>query len=247
MATGSRPVRSQPPTVPRLAAPAIRSGSTMPTPRPRSSCCRRTTAPESRWHGDPGAHLGVRLHVLTEPHERRPEGERDADGRGAAPRHPLHQGRDVHDVQLRHRILAGAIGDVESQVCDVPVSAKFWRMTMRAHKQAAQLSVIDGGTPVFTGIDWNHPGATTWTAPSFFTFMAGGTRRPRTGSATRAPTTTRRTARSVPAPACRPTKSASPSATSSGRPHRSSASTASARCRSRSEPPCDSPDPDPAI
>ena len=28
---------------------------------------------------------------------------------------------------------------------------------------------------MFTGFDWNHPGASTWTAPPFFTFTTTGT------------------------------------------------------------------------
>jgi hypothetical protein len=67
----------------------------------------------------------------------------------------------------------GADDDVESETCDVPVGAKFWRLSMHTHKQAVHTAVKDGATPVFESTDWENPGAATFAGPSFYSFATG--------------------------------------------------------------------------
>ncbi len=73
-------------------------------------------------------------------------------------------------------IPAGAVGDVESQTCDVPAGVKFWMMSTHAHKQAVQTRVKDGtsaGTAMFESTDWEHPGAAAFMTPdTFYSFAS---------------------------------------------------------------------------
>ncbi len=65
----------------------------------------------------------------------------------------------------------GALADVETNACSVPAGVKFWRLSMHTHGQAKIFGVSDGPlTNVFSSIDWEHPGASTFGPPSFLTF-----------------------------------------------------------------------------
>jgi len=66
-----------------------------------------------------------------------------------------------------------AVGDLESQTCDVPAGAKFWLMSTHAHKQAVKTEVLDGTTMAMSSTDWEHPIPATWMASPFFTFASG--------------------------------------------------------------------------
>jgi hypothetical protein len=57
-----------------------------------------------------------------------------------------------------------------SATCDVTEGAKFWSMSTHAHKQAVTTEVRDGSQMLFHSSDWEHPGATEWSAPEFFEF-----------------------------------------------------------------------------
>jgi hypothetical protein len=67
-------------------------------------------------------------------------------------------------------IPAGAVGDVEQQVCTTPTGVKFWRLSTRAHKRAKQTEIKDGASSLFTSTDWARPGAASFAAPAFVTF-----------------------------------------------------------------------------
>jgi hypothetical protein len=59
---------------------------------------------------------------------------------------------------------------VETQACDVPAGAKFWRVSTHAHKQAVRTEVKDGPVIAFASTDWERPGAATYMTPPFFAF-----------------------------------------------------------------------------
>ncbi|HWU89868.1 MAG TPA: hypothetical protein VN253_21550 [Kofleriaceae bacterium] len=62
----------------------------------------------------------------------------------------------------------------QSMSCTVPATSKFWRMSTHAHKQATHTAVKDGPAMVFESINWERPGAASWTdATPFYTFASG--------------------------------------------------------------------------
>ncbi len=50
-------------------------------------------------------------------------------------------------------IAPNAVGDVESQTCNVPAGAKFWSMSTHAHKQAVKTEIADVTSVVFSSTD----------------------------------------------------------------------------------------------
>jgi hypothetical protein len=66
----------------------------------------------------------------------------------------------------------GATGVIASASCPVPSGVKFWTMSTHSHKQSVGTQVLDGTSMIFSSTDWEHPGATDWQAPSFYTFTA---------------------------------------------------------------------------
>jgi hypothetical protein len=63
-----------------------------------------------------------------------------------------------------------AVGVVATDTCTTPAGAKFWEMSTHSHKQSVETDVKDGSTMVFQSMDWQHPGAMMWTAPSYYQF-----------------------------------------------------------------------------
>lgn len=61
-------------------------------------------------------------------------------------------------------------GHVESQVCNTPAGAEFWRLSTRTNKQGVLADVRDGARMLLGGIP---PGDTTFVAPSFAYFSTG--------------------------------------------------------------------------
>ena len=63
---------------------------------------------------------------------------------------------------------------LESKTCSTPANAKFWFMSMLAHKQATKLTVKNGtaasSNVAFESTSWEQPGAQTWTASPFYSF-----------------------------------------------------------------------------
>jgi copper type II ascorbate-dependent monooxygenase-like protein len=54
--------------------------------------------------------------------------------------------------------------------CKTPANTKFWMMSTHAHKQAVHTQVTDASTMVFQSNDWEHPGAASFAAPTFYSF-----------------------------------------------------------------------------
>lgn len=69
----------------------------------------------------------------------------------------------------------GAVGDVESRTCALPAGAKFWRLTMRTYKQGTLLRLLDGGSVLLSGSDWEHPPVSTHAPPAFHAFAGNAT------------------------------------------------------------------------
>ncbi len=64
----------------------------------------------------------------------------------------------------------GAVGKVVTGTCPLPAGVKFWNMSTHSHKQSVATAVDDGATPIFQATDWEHPGAMSWSNPTFYTF-----------------------------------------------------------------------------
>lgn len=66
---------------------------------------------------------------------------------------------------------------VVSGSCDVRLDngkvPKFFSMTTHTYKQSTRTFIKDGDTTLFESTNWEHPGITTWNAPSFYTFTSG--------------------------------------------------------------------------
>ena len=58
-------------------------------------------------------------------------------------------------------------GYVQTNGCDVPPGAQFWRLTTHTHRYATASSVGDGTGKIFETLDWTHPGGVTWPTPPF--------------------------------------------------------------------------------
>jgi hypothetical protein len=64
-----------------------------------------------------------------------------------------------------------AVGVVATDTCQTPGGGKFWTMSTHSHKQSVKTDVKDNqGNVIFQSTDWQHPGATDWSAPSFYQF-----------------------------------------------------------------------------
>jgi hypothetical protein len=61
-------------------------------------------------------------------------------------------------------------GHYEGTSCLLPAGKRFWRWSMRAHRNAVRMTALDGPDVVYQGLDWSHPGAWTWPSPPFLTF-----------------------------------------------------------------------------
>ena len=68
---------------------------------------------------------------------------------------------------------ANAVNDVETKSCDVPVGAKFWRVTTHTHRRGVSARVLDGADPVVVTNGWEAPSVATFSAPAFKTFASG--------------------------------------------------------------------------
>jgi hypothetical protein len=67
-------------------------------------------------------------------------------------------------------IAPGATNVEVTATCDV-FDKKFWQMSSHSHKQSKHTEVKDGANMVFNSSDWEHPGAKTWQAPTFYQFQ----------------------------------------------------------------------------
>lgn len=56
---------------------------------------------------------------------------------------------------------------VQSNTCDVPPGARFWRLTTHTHRFAKLSSVGDPAGKIFETTDWTHPAGMTWATPPY--------------------------------------------------------------------------------
>ncbi|MBK7861418.1 MAG: hypothetical protein IPJ65_22945 [Archangiaceae bacterium] len=57
--------------------------------------------------------------------------------------------------------------DTATATCPAPSGARFTRITVFTHQQAVQTQVKTPGVTLFASTDWENPGASTFSAPSF--------------------------------------------------------------------------------
>lgn len=69
----------------------------------------------------------------------------------------------------------GAIGDVESQTCNVPAAVEFWWYSTHAHKQMvlARVQEAPAATTLVESSDWEAPAITEFPAPPFHAYGPG--------------------------------------------------------------------------
>jgi hypothetical protein len=63
-------------------------------------------------------------------------------------------------------------GHYQARSCLLPAGARFWRWSMRAHKQAVRMTALDGADVLYQSLDWSRPGASTWPSAPFLTFAS---------------------------------------------------------------------------
>ncbi len=65
----------------------------------------------------------------------------------------------------------GSVAHVEASACESSGNARFWMVSMHAHKQATKTRLLNGATAMYEDTNWENPTRTMFMTPSeFFTF-----------------------------------------------------------------------------
>lgn len=63
---------------------------------------------------------------------------------------------------------------VAQKTCAVPIGSKFWHLSTRTHGFAIQSEIKDGSSQLVLTTDWEHPAATEFHTPPFYSFSSSG-------------------------------------------------------------------------